>query len=155
MDDFCRRKSWLAPEGRAMRMNRAFCLLIALLLVATVALCQSVSLPEFVGRHQRQVMGKNLYFAKGGIGIINHDLFIDLKSNANELRLEAGKRWIGNEASTAEVVIVYGGRIWPSHSFPAGADWKKCAVVSFEEGAVRFFDFRIDEGGYYIRHGSH
>jgi hypothetical protein len=100
-------------------------------------------------------MGKNLCLAKGGIGIIDHDLFIDLTSKSNELRLQAGKRWIGNEASTQEVVIVYEGRIWSPQSFPAGAEWKKCAVVSFEESVVRFFDFRIDEGGYYERYGSH
>lgn len=137
-----------------MRMKKTFYLMIALLLVAPVALCQSVNLPGFIGQHQRQAMEKNHCFAKGGIGIIYHDLFIDLKSKANELRLKAGKRWIGNEASTQEVVIVYEGRIYSPQSFPAGVDRKKCAVVSFEEDVVRFFDFRIDEGGYYERKSS-
>jgi hypothetical protein len=88
-------------------------------------------------------------FAKGGIGIINPHLYIDLRSEKNELILEGGSRWIGQDRGATEVVFLIENKVWSS--VPPGFDLGKATVVSFEGSLVRFFDFSEASGGYYKR----
>jgi hypothetical protein len=93
--------------------------------------------------------------SKGGIGMVNKNLYIDVKSAVNELILkpeeDKEERWKGKSATNAEVTIVYVGRVWSSRDLPDGFDLSKAVVVSFETDKIRFFDFQAMSGGYYER----
>jgi hypothetical protein len=99
----------------------------------------------------KSAVATNRCYAKGGIGIVNKELYIDLKSSANRLLLEAGKSWTGNGRDVREVVIVFDGRVLSANSKPEGFDLSKSIIVSFEGEEVRFFDFANSLGGYYKR----
>jgi hypothetical protein len=96
----------------------------------------------------------NECIAKGGVGIIDKNLYVDLKSAKNELILGGGKRWTGQGAPNPEVVIFFESRIWSPPSLPEGFDLSKAVIVSFEGNKVRFFDFGKVSGGYYRRGGQ-
>src|SRR6266705_3290829 len=64
----------------------------------------------------------NEYFAKGGIGIVNSNLYIDVASPKNELRLPEGNKWTGKDAPKPEVVIFFASKIWSTHELPGGFD---------------------------------
>jgi hypothetical protein len=98
------------------------------------------------------------YWSKGGIGIVNKNLYIVVKSTTNgrnELIVkpteETEKRWKGKSATEAEVAIVYNGKVCSSEDIPDGFDLSKAVVVSFERSKIRFFDFQKMAGGYYDR----
>jgi hypothetical protein len=93
----------------------------------------------------------NECFAKGGLGIVNPNVYIDLKSDKNELLLNAGHKWAGQSASTQEVAIFFDNRIWSPQAIPDGFDLSKSVVISFEGDKVRFFDFGKMSGGFYKR----
>jgi len=97
----------------------------------------------------------NRYVAKGGIGIITSDVYIDLKSANNELRFGGGERWTGSSATTPEVAIVFRKRVLSPAALPHDFDMSKAIVVSFEGFRVRFFDFARMSGGYYRRSNKH
>jgi len=96
----------------------------------------------------------NEYFAKGGIGIITSDLYIDLKSANNELRLGGGQRWTGRSTTMPEVVIVFRKKVLSPGSLPHDFDISQAILVSFEDVRVRFFNFPRMSGGYYRRTGK-
>jgi hypothetical protein len=100
---------------------------------------------------ETSVFATELYFSKGGLGVIDENLYIDLKSPKNELLLKDGKRWTGKVAGAREVVMFFEDRIWSSSDLPNGFDLSKSAVVSFEGDIVRFFRFTGMSGGYYER----
>jgi hypothetical protein len=93
----------------------------------------------------------NEFIAKGGIGIVNPNLYIDVKSAKNELRLKEGHRWTGRDAKAAEVVFFFADTIWLPQKLPEGFDISQPIVVSFETGRIRFFDFSKLSGGFYRR----
>jgi hypothetical protein len=93
----------------------------------------------------------NECFAKGGLGIVNTNLYIDLKSAKNELQLSAGNKWAGQSTPTQEVVIFFENKILSPQALPDGFDLSKSVVISFESDKVRFFDFGKMSGGYYKR----
>lgn len=93
----------------------------------------------------------NECFAKGGLGIVNTNLYIDLKSDKNELQLSAGNKWIGQSTPTREVVIFFENKIFSPQALPDGFDLSESVVISFEGDKVRFFDFGKMSGGYYKR----
>jgi len=103
---------------------------------------------------ENNMFASNELFAKGGIGIIDQNLYIALKSAKNELILRGGERWTGLDMSRTEAVIFFEGKVWPPESLPHHFDLSKAVVISFERTKVRFFDFRNLSGGYYSRSGQ-
>jgi len=99
----------------------------------------------------KNTLSTNECFAKGGLGIVNTNLYIDLKSGRNELQLSAGNKWTGQSTPTQEVVIFYENKILSPQALPDGFDLSKSVVISFEGHKVRFFDFGKMSGGYYKR----
>jgi hypothetical protein len=99
----------------------------------------------------KNMFASNECFAKGGIGIVNTNLYIDLKSPKNELLMDAGNRWTGQDARTQEVVFFFENRIWSAQAPLNEFDLSKAIVISFEVDKVRFFDFGKMSGGYYTR----
>jgi hypothetical protein len=122
-------------------------------LAASLATVQGVrqSATRLDAPGKENMFATNEFFAKGGIGIIRENLYIALNSPKNELVLNAGNRWVGMDASKAEVVIFFDSRIWSPQSLPDRFDLSDAVVVSFESSKVRFFDFRSMSGGYYKR----
>ena len=88
---------------------------------------------------------------KGGIGIVNTGLYIDLKSKGNELILAEGKRWNGASTKEKQVVFVSGQRVVSGPEVPPDFKLETACVVSFEGEKVFFFDFTAGKGGFYIR----
>ena len=103
------------------------------------------------GTAGKDVVGTNQCLAKGGIGIIRQDLYIDLKSPVNKLLLSEGRSWSGKSRHDPELVIFFGGRIWRTQMIPEDFDLSKSVIVSFEGETIRFFDFAETSGGYYRR----
>ena len=106
---------------------------------------------EPAGARERTMFATNRFVAKGGLGIVSPGLYIVVKSARNELRVGGNESWSGHDASTAEMVVFFGGRVSNSDRLPKGFDLSKAVVVSFEGDKVRFFDFQNMSGGYYDR----
>jgi hypothetical protein len=109
----------------------------------------------------RDAFANRRELSKGGIGMVNKNLYIVVKStrnDRNELIVkpteETEERWKGQSATKTEVAIVYEGRVWSSEAIPDGFDLSKAVVVSFEGSKIRFFDFQKMAGGYYERIGT-
>jgi hypothetical protein len=123
-------------------------------LLAAVLFCVQAA-----GQHSNKVdtqrhasmFAANEYFAKGGLGIVNPNLYVDVKSARNELRLSGGNKWVGKNALMPEVVIFFGDKVWSPQALPEGFDISQAIVVSFEAERVRFFDFEKMSGGFYRR----
>jgi len=97
-------------------------------------------------------------WSKGGLGIVNTNLYIVTRSttnDANELLLAPTDKtevsWKGESVTKTQVVIFYEKQIWSKENLPAGFNLGKSIVISFERGKVRFFDFQEMSGGYYDR----
>jgi len=110
------------------------------------------------GAEERSTFATKWELSKGGIGIVNTNLYVVVKSSKsdrNELIVkpteETEERWKGKRVTEGEVVYVYEGKVWASRSLPKGFDLSKAVVISFEGDKVRFFDFQATEGGYYDR----
>src|SRR5579872_1980991 len=93
--------------------------------------------PHQTTRENQSAFATNEFWPKAGLGIINTSLYIDLRSDRNELHLDSGKRWTGQKAGTTEVVIVYSDRVWQSQTPPEGFALNEATVVSFEAKRVR------------------
>lgn len=102
-------------------------------------------------RKGENMLSTNECIAKGGIGILNTHLYLDLKSAKNELILDGGNRWAGQPQEGAEVVFFFENKVWSTNAVPQGFDLSKAIVISFERNIVRFFDFGKASGGYYKR----
>jgi|SRR5215831_16897684 len=89
----------------------------------------------------------NESFSKGGLGIVTAHLYIDVISAKNELVLDDGVRWVGQDSHASQVVFFFENKVWTS--VPPGFDLGKSVLVSFENDVVRFFDFAQMSGGYY------
>ncbi len=100
-----------------------------------------------------KMFATNLCLSKGGLGIVNTNLYIAVKSVRNELLFGEKETWSGSDASKPEVAIFFAGKVWAlqSETLPKGFDLTKAVVVSFEGDKVRFFDFQTMSGGYYER----
>src|SRR5260370_29784808 len=72
------------------------------------------------------------YVSKGGLGMINTNLLIDLKSAKNELVWSGLDRWTGQAATAPEVAIFFEGRVWSPQALPNGFDISKAIIISFE-----------------------
>jgi hypothetical protein len=93
----------------------------------------------------------NEYWAKGVLGIIRENLYIDFKSSNNALLFGDGHRWTGRIAPKPEVVIFFDNTVWSLQARPDRFDLSRAVVISFEGSKVRFFDFHKVSGGYYRR----
>jgi len=129
-------------------MKNALCLAV---LVLTLGASSASQAPHQMTREHPSAFATNKCYPKGGLGIINTSLYIVLRSERDELLLEGGKKWTGQQAGTLELVIIYGNRVWQSQALPKDFDLSKATVVSFEAKRVRFFDFNQMEGGFYLR----
>lgn len=125
------------------------CIVLAATLLSVAGVGQRAHEPD--GTKDAIMFASNECFAKGGLGIIRKDLYVDVKSTKNELVLSAGNRWTGLDATVPEVVIFFQSKVWPPQSLPDGFDLSKAVVVSFERSRIRFFDFDKVSGGYYRR----
>ena len=119
-------------------------------LLSVLACGQGASVPH--SKKSKYVIPPDLCLSKGGIGIINTDLYIVVRSLKNELILKDGKRWTGKGAGTVEVVIVFEDRVWSLPDLPNGFDLSKSVVISFQGDIIRFFEFDKKSGGYYEWH---
>jgi len=93
----------------------------------------------------------NRAFSKGGLGIVNTNLYIAVKSTKNELLYGEKRTWRGSDASMPEVVLFFEGKVWVPQDLPKGFDLSKAVLISFERDKIRFFDFTKMSGGYYQR----
>jgi hypothetical protein len=99
----------------------------------------------------RVKIAENECLSKGGIGIINTSLYIDLKSKGNELILSAGKRWTGAASTEKQIVFVWEQKVFDMADAPRDFKLESSAIVSFEGTTVSFFDFKSGIGGFYRR----
>jgi hypothetical protein len=127
-------------------MKILICIVLLAPMFTTQGICQRPDPPA-----DSKAFAENRCLSKGGIGIIDKDFYVNLKSTKNELLLSAGNGWTGQNSSKQEVVIFFESKIWRSQVLPDGFDLSKAVVVSFECGKVRFFDFHKMAGCYYRR----
>jgi|ERR1700726_461891 hypothetical protein len=131
-------------------------------LTAALLNCQGVNDKMNDNRDvSKNMLATNACFPKGGLGIINTDLYIDLRSPKNELLfgppkgvVPVGERWSGHDTVVPEVVLYFEGRVLSPQDIPRDFDLSKAVVISFEGDKVRFFDPADTSGGYYKRLGS-
>jgi hypothetical protein len=130
-----------------MRYLRYAVMAIAIAIAAACACAQQASTKD---ERPNQIAG-NRCIAKGGIGIINVDLYVSLNAAKNELILKGGQRWSGERVGTPELVIVFGDRVWHQKDIPRNFDLSRAIVVSFETDSVKFAQLDSMAGGYYQR----
>ena len=113
------------------------------------------SAPPKQEAERRNMSVTRFELSKGGVGMISTHLYVDLKSNSNELILKptenTEERWKGKSASIPEVVMIFEGKAWSSEDLPRAFDLSRAVVVSFEADKVRFFDFAQGSGAYFDR----
>jgi hypothetical protein len=127
---------------------------MATVVLSTSVGCRRAEFPDFVTAKQKIEMETNPCFprfGKGGVGIIHTGLYVATKSAKNELLFDSKEDWIGQSASTPEVVVVLDGKVWTPQSLPPGFDKSKSVVVSFEKKKICFYDYVQMNGGYYER----
>jgi hypothetical protein len=106
---------------------------------------------------QNIVRGKNMrvtdpcLMVKGGLGIVNPGLYIDVNSEKNKLLFGKDESWSGLDWSESEIVAFFANKVWTTHSLPRDFDLSKAVIISFERERVRFFDFQAGAGCYYHR----
>jgi hypothetical protein len=135
--------------SRRYSMKLVTTLALFVTLLTTAAGGQVTSQPQT--RTGGNMISSNECMAKGGIGIINTHVYIDLKSAKNELILDGGNRWADQTREKEEVAVFFQNRVWAKDDLPKGFDLSKAIIVSFEGDVVRFFDFEKMSGGYYRR----
>jgi hypothetical protein len=136
-------------------MSRSFSMKLVSALTLIITLLTAAAGVRGVSQQQAKSGGRTIstseYMAKGGIGIVNTHLYVDLKSVKNELILDGGNRWAEQPREKEEVVVFFENRVWSKDDVPQGFDLSKAIIVSFEGNIVRFFDFGKMSGGYYRR----
>jgi hypothetical protein len=90
-------------------------------------------------------------FSKGGLGIVNTNLYIVVKSQRNQLLYNKTDPWTGLDAARPEIAVFFDYRVWAPQALPKAFDLSKAVVVSFEGSKVRFFNFQDMSGCYYDR----
>ncbi len=132
-----------------MPMKQFASLLVLTILSAVPVFAQSS--PHGIRRVTDHTFATRHCFAKGGLGIINPDLYIVTKSSKNQLSLSRGRDWTGKDGQTSQVAIFFADEIWSPERLPRGFDLSQSIVISFEGSKIRFFDFGKMSGGYYLR----
>jgi hypothetical protein len=89
--------------------------------------------------------------AKGGLGVVNSGVYVDITSRANELLLPKNQRWIGANREADQLVLVREGVVIENPQGLQEVDISKCMVFSFQPGRILFYDFLSSSGGYYKR----
>ena len=90
-------------------------------------------------------------FPKGGLGIVDRDVYIDLRSPTNALILADGDRWTGRSRGSGQVVLLWNGAPVTQEELPRDFQIEKSVLISFERGRVAFVDFPARGSGYYKR----
>ena len=130
----------------------------ALLFVITVVGIFGVAADKKTAKRTRpqQIPFKEQWcMPKTGLGIINHDRYIRLRSERNELMLGPERQsWTGKSAESPELVIIFDNSVFHQNDIPDNFDLSAATVISFEKSKVRFFDFGHMEGCYYERRPS-
>jgi hypothetical protein len=86
-------------------------------------------------------------FRKGGVGIINKDIFILLDEERNTVVL-AGKKWHGKKSSDSEIVLTDGGQVLNAKD---KIDIANLIILLFSPTEVRYINFSNNSGGKYLR----
>jgi hypothetical protein len=131
-------------------------LVITALLAALGALLLAVGYWLYImmfapGGRDGYVFAHSYALSKHGIGPIRENLYVETDSTTNELLLDKGNRWTGNNSSAKEAVIFFENKVWLPSALPGDFDLTKAVIISFEGDKVRFFDFGGMHGGYYER----
>ena len=108
-------------------------------------------MPAQAADTNENVLATNRCIPKGGIGIINHNRYIVLTSENNELLLGGEKKWTGLKATSPEIVVLVEDKVLALNALPKGFNLSKATVISFEGKKIRFMDFAAMSGGYYER----
>ena len=99
---------------------------------------------------ERDSFATKWQLSKGGIGMVNKNLYIVVKSTKNDRNEvivkpteETEERWKGKSVTKAELAIVYEGKVWSSKALSAGFDTPTKANLeslrSYFYGARRSF----------------
>ncbi len=97
-------------------------------------------------------------YGKGGVGIVNEQVFVLTKSPNNEAILHPKngreEKWRGQNMSQEEVVFVFDDRVWEVKALPQNFNLSKSVIISFEGEKIRIFDFQKESGCYYLHKSS-
>lgn len=109
-----------------------------------------VALTRAESQGKENMISMNLCIPKGGVGIVNPHLYVDLTAANNELILDES-RWIGKSRGVTELVVIVDDKVVSMASPPSEFTLARAVIVSFERDVVRFFDAQRWAGGYYKR----
>ncbi len=116
-----------------------------------MALCSALNEPMISVRTQLEDE-ENAAFSKGGVGIINPDVYIVVRSNNNELILGNNrKHWIGLPSDRKQIVIVIGDQVMNPDALPDDFKLSKAIIILFERDKIRFLDLAGAQAGFYRR----
>ena len=98
-------------------------------------------------------------YGKGGVGIVNEQVFVLTKAPNNEVILRPTKdgreqKWRGQTAAKKQVVFIFDGKVWEPKALPQNFDLGKSVIISFEREKIRIFDFQKESGCYYLHTSS-
>ena len=96
---------------------------------------------------------KQQFFAKGGVGLIQGDYYVDLRSGKNTLLLPNNQKWVGETFQKREIVFLHpegDGMLAMRHSL-GDFDLFSCVMIVFEPTRVCVLDFAGSSSGFYPR----
>ena len=90
--------------------------------------------------------------AKGGIGLVRGDLYVDLSAKTNRLILPGGSEWLGRDINSTEVIYVIASKNEFKVSSIIGEKGLYGSImIVFEKDRVCILDFEEGTGGFYTR----
>ncbi len=139
-------------------MTRTQVLLSATILLCFLEVCGSAHRVSAdgvtAGPEAKRLSLDDEFFAKGGLGIVNPEVYADLRSPRNEVVLREGARWAGRDREASQVLILWKNLPLAEGEMPAEFQLRSSIIISFERTRVSFIDFQSGRSGFYARQAA-
>jgi hypothetical protein len=95
---------------------------------------------------------ENCCISKGGVGIINPDVYVVTDSEKNEIILGKNhKLWLGLSRDKPQTMIVLGDQVIDPNDPPKSYRLENAIIISFEAQRIKFLDLGGKQAGFYPR----
>ena len=109
----------------------------------------SLSMKEVFSILNDLTYNQELISSKGGMGLIKGDVFVNLRSEKNNLFFNKnGDEWVGEDKKSGQVIFLSEGRLCEASIIGSTKD---IVVIIFSENKVKYIDLELGMGGVYAR----
>ena len=109
----------------------------------------SLSMKEVTSVVNDVFYNQELMSSKGGMALIEGDVFVNLRSDKNNLFFnQDGDEWVGESKKINQIVFLSGGRLCEAGALDG---IENVVLVIFSEESVKYIDLGAGSGGFYDR----